>query len=267
MPQVQGSIGVPHRGVLTDAVELPGEGAGYKWLRGPDRHDDRHYAIPRLATAIEKAAARVANERPGGTLVVADMSVKTGGPLSPHISHRSGRDADLLLYMTTLEGAPVENPGFLHVGSDGLAWDPAGKRYLRFDVERQWLLVKALVSDPDARMQWIFAGHDVEAMLLEWARSRGETPETVARAMDVMLQPRPGGPHDDHVHIRTACLPSEIGCEHTGPRRPWLVALEATDAHGERATSVAAVDELLEAIGRPLSPTDAELAANARPSP
>jgi hypothetical protein len=30
-PQFGGSIGMPHRGVLTSAVELPAEGEGYKW--------------------------------------------------------------------------------------------------------------------------------------------------------------------------------------------------------------------------------------------
>jgi penicillin-insensitive murein endopeptidase len=198
-------------------------------------------------SAIERAAAKVARERPGGMLSVGDLSTKNGGQLMPHFSHRTGRDADLLLYMTTLEGAPVESPGFIHVGADGLAWDDKGKRFLRFDIERTWLLVKALVEDPEARVQWVFANRNVEAMLVQWARARGESGETVVRAMEVMLEPHPGGPHDDHVHIRTACSPAELvaGCEHTGPIRPWIEALD-------RASRDTSTDwELLDAILRP----------------
>lgn len=259
-PRIQGSIGVPHRGMLTDAAELPRTGEGYVWLRD----DDRHWGIPRFVAALERAAAAVARERPGAVLSVGDLSTRAGGRLLPHLSHRSGRDADLLLYVTTLEGAPVESPGFVHVGADGLAWDPKGNRFLRFDVERQWLLVKTLVEDPEARIQWVFASRNVEAMLIEWARARGEPAETIARAMEVMLQPQPGGVHDDHVHVRTACDPAELaaGCEHTGPRRPWIEALDA-----ERAPVTDDDVALLEAIVRPLAePGDARPAhANAGP--
>jgi penicillin-insensitive murein DD-endopeptidase len=156
---------------------------------------------------------------------VGDLSVATGGgPLPPHLSHRSGVDADLLFYLTTLDGAPVDSPGFVHVGADGLAEDEAHRRWLRLDVERQWLLMKALVLDPRARVQWIFVSEVVNAMLIEWALARGESPEVVRRARTVMLQPNPGGVHDDHFHVRTTCAPEErvSGCEPIGPRRSWL---------------------------------------------
>lgn len=244
-PQASGSIGSPNHGVLTRGAELPQKGPGWVWLR----NDDRHHGVPRFVRAIERAAARIAEERPGAVLSVGDLSTRSGGVLMPHFSHRSGRDADLLFYVTTLDGAPVTSPGFVHFGPDGLAWDPDGKRFLRFDVERQWLLVKTLVEDPEARIQWVFVSRDVEAMLLEWARARGEPAETIARAMDVMLQPKPGGVHDDHVHIRTACSLDEIarGCEPTGPMRAWIAAADA------KADVAETTPELLVAILGPMS--------------
>ncbi|MCW5835175.1 MAG: penicillin-insensitive murein endopeptidase [Labilithrix sp.] len=255
-PQFGGSIGMPHRGVLTASAELPAEGEGYKWLR----QDDRHHGLPRFVRAIERAAGTVARERPGAMLGVGDLSTRTGGQLLPHLSHRTGRDADLLLYLTTLDGAPVESPGFIHVGRDGLAWDDKGKRFLRFDVERTWLLVKTLVEDPDARIQWVFANRNIEALLIEWARARGEPGETIVRAMDVMREPRPGGPHDDHVHIRTACSPAELvaGCEHTGPVRPWIEALD-------RSERDASTDwELVDALFRPFGASGEDRETTAR---
>ena len=256
-PHLAGSIGMPHRGVLTNASELPKTGAGFRWLRD----NDRHHGLPRFVASIERAAAKVATERPGGTLLVGDLSARTGGKVSGHASHRSGRDADLLLYMTTLEGAPVETSDFVRVGNDGLAWDEAGKRFLRFDVEREWLLVKALVEDDAARTQWLFVSTPVKNMLLEWARARGETPETIVRAMDAMWQPPPPAQsHDDHIHFRTACEPDEValGCEPTGPDRPWLATRKAPEPD--------TTAELLTAILRPLDGKAVGAASDAKAS-
>jgi penicillin-insensitive murein endopeptidase len=244
-PGHEGSIGLPYRGCLTDAVLLPEHGTGFRFLR----HDDRHFATPRFAAAIERAAAIVAEQRPGGTLVLGDLSQRHGGRLLPHLSHRTGHDADLILYAMTPEGAPIEPPDFVHYGADGLAWDPAGKRFVRFDVEREWLLVKALLEDPEARVEWMFSNHIVEALLIEWARARGENAETILRAETVLLEPHPGGPHDDHIHVRTACSSEEEaqGCETGGPVRPWLSASLGPEAPKD--------DELVAIlVGRPLAP-------------
>ncbi len=249
-PGVGGSVGVPHGGVLAGGRELPRRGPGWVWLRG----DDRHWGLPRFVDAIERAARKVESQRPGGTLSIGDLSVRRGGRLLPHLSHRTGRDVDLLLYMTTLEGAPVQSPGFIHVGADGLAYDEAGKRWLRLDVERTWLLVKALVEDDAARVQWAFASTNLEAILLEWARARGESGETLLRASEIMLQPRPGGVHDDHLHVRTACTPEEqaLGCEHTGPVRRWIAELDAATP-----TAPPSTEELLFAILSPIGAPEA----------
>jgi len=133
-------------------------------------------------------------------------------------------DADLLFYLTTLDGAPVQSPGFVHVGADGLAYDDAHQRWLRLDVAREWRLVRALVEDPEARIQWLFVSDVVQAMLIEWALATGDSPSTIRRAQAMMAQPNPGGIHDDHIHVRTACSPQEevSGCEARGPRRSWL---------------------------------------------
>jgi penicillin-insensitive murein endopeptidase len=264
-PHWAGSIGMPHRGVLTRAVELPAQGAGFRVLTA----NERHFGTPRFVATLTRAAARVHEQRPGGALTIGDLSAKTGGKISSHASHRTGRDADLLLYMTTLEGAPVSVTGFVHVGKDGLAWDEAGQRFLRFDVERQWLLVKALVEDPDARVQWLFASRPVGAMLLEWARARGESGETLVRAMDTLLEPgAPAQSHDDHIHIRIACNAEEIalGCEPHGPTRPWnalTVASGGTTAHDDAPSTF----ELVELLVMPIQPLDPPLAAGGPDGP
>jgi penicillin-insensitive murein endopeptidase len=237
-PLWHGSIGTPNRGVLTDGSELRPVAGGLRWLRG----NDRHWGLPRFARAIERAAGEVAREKPGATLCVGDLSTRTGGgPMPPHFSHRSGVDADLLFYVTTLDGAPVETPGFVHFAADGVSRDEAHARWLRFDVAREWLLVKALLEDPDARIQWVFVSDVVQAILLEWAIARGDSIETIRRAREVMRQPNPGGVHDDHVHVRTACSPDETaqGCEPVGPRRSWLAYDLPAPPDGDTDTDLA----------------------------
>jgi penicillin-insensitive murein endopeptidase len=237
-PAWQGAIGLPGHGVLLGGAEVPRDAEGVAWLR----KNDRHWALPRFGRAIARAAVAVARERPGSSLTIGDLSVRTGGgPLPPHLSHRSGVDADLLFFVTTLEGAPVPSPGFVHFGADGLARDDAHGRWLRLDVERQWLFAKALVEDPDARIQWIFVSDVVKAWLVEWAIARGEPAETIRRADAVMVQPHPGGVHDDHFHVRTACSDAEVaaGCERVGPRRDWLAEDEAPAEDGDRASALA----------------------------
>lgn len=249
-PHLRGSIGMPHRGVLTDGAELSCARDDLVCLR----NNGRHFGLPRFVRTIEHAAENVAKKRPGSVLTVGDVSAPHGGRVSSHGSHRTGRDADLLLYMTTLDGEHVTTSAFVHVERDGLAWDPVRSQFLRFDVEREWQLVKTLLEDPDARIQWLFASHEVKAMLLEWATARGESAELLARANDVLWQPAPPAQnHDDHLHARTACSPEEatLGCEPTGPLRSWF---RTVDVHDGRRAPLEAVDtiELVQLLARPM---------------
>ena len=87
-PSIRGSIGVPHEGMLTDAVPLPRTGEGYALLR----NNGRNWGNPRLVAAIQGAAKTVARARPGGArLMVGDISARWGGGSSGHRSHRTGR--------------------------------------------------------------------------------------------------------------------------------------------------------------------------------
>ncbi len=266
-PAWHGAIGVPGRGVLASGSQVRRGAEGLRWLRD----NDRHWAVPRFASAIERAAAVVARERPGGTLVVGDLSTRTGGgPLPPHFSHRTGMDADLLFYVCTLDGAPVESPGFIHFGADGIARDDAHDRWLRLDIERQWLLVRTILQDPDARIQWIFVSNVVKAMLLEWALARGEATEMVHRAEEVMIEPNPGGVHDDHIHVRTACSPEETvaGCEPSGPRRSWLTYdLPPSDAAKEPGEEQVLVLALLQSAAEANTPNAERAVLPAKPVP
>jgi penicillin-insensitive murein endopeptidase len=254
-PNLLGAVGAPAHGVLSAGAELPMSGPGFRWYN-PMGH---HYGLPRLIKAVELAAAEVAREEPGGApLMVGDLSKRTGGQINGHRSHRTGRDVDLLFYVETPAGEPVKNPGFVKFGSDGLAFVPpdrGGPGYVRLDVEREWALIRTLLLLPEANVQWLFISAPLEAIITEYARARGEDPELVWHAESVMLQPADSLPHDDHLHLRTACTPEEavVGCEGGGPYWPWLRPLPVTAPEESD-------DSLLLALLSPIGPRTAKAA-------
>jgi penicillin-insensitive murein DD-endopeptidase len=221
-PGLRGSVGLPNQGVLTDGVELPESGVGYVRYR---RQSDHYFGVPRLVAAIEKAAADVARGVPGDVpLFVGDLSARTGGKIPNHASHRTGRDVDLLYFVTNVYGKPTNSPGFVSVGSDGLAQIPTTGRFLYLDADREWRLVRSLLVNSEIEVLWMFVSRDVEALLIMQARALGEANELVWRAEQVLHQPRDSSPHDDHMHLRIACTLSESldGCEGGGPHWPWF---------------------------------------------
>ena len=117
-PAIHGSIGTTSNGFLTEG-EPVADAAGTRWLR----NNGRHYGIPRFVHAIERAADEVARERPGSILVTGNLLGGARRAISHHLSHASGRDADLLLYLETLDGEPIAEPGLPVFEADGLAWD------------------------------------------------------------------------------------------------------------------------------------------------
>jgi penicillin-insensitive murein DD-endopeptidase len=224
-PALGGSVGVPHRGVLTQAVELKRSGPGYTRYRPRGSY---YWGTPQLVGAIEEAARRVVDEcGHGSLLVVGDLSARQGGRIERHQSHRTGRDADLLFYVTSPGGAPLASPGFVTFEADGLAAVPRTRQFVRFDVERNWQLVKALLTSSRAPVQRLYVSHELEALMIDYARARGEDAALVWHAEMVLAEPGDSAPHDDHFHLRVACTREQavFGCEGGGPYWDWLPAL------------------------------------------
>src|SRR5262249_46169576 len=144
---------------------------------------------------------------------------RRGGPSAWHKSHQTGRDGDVLFFATGADGGPAPPPSAMaRFGDDGLASD--GRR---FDVARNWLLVRALLDDPAVEVQFLFISTGLRQMLLDHAVALGEPADLVERAAAVLLQPGDAPPHDDHLHVRIYCPASDrtLGCRDRGPYR-WL---------------------------------------------
>jgi penicillin-insensitive murein endopeptidase len=194
---------------------LPRHGEGYLI---PDTWAERglRYGTPELVGLVERAARAVVEDEPGAVLFVADMSLKSGAWTQWHRSHRNGCDVDLIFFAVDDEGRPAPAPDHMvSFDGDGVAWRD-GQR-LHFDSARNWALVRALLTDPDAQVTRIFIATPLRARLLDYAVWTGEPPGLVARAAEVLGQPGDSEAHDDHMHVRIAPPP---GVELVAARTP-----------------------------------------------
>jgi penicillin-insensitive murein DD-endopeptidase len=255
-PSLRGSVGTPSHGVLTEGAELPVSGLGYERFR-PE--SPNYWGVPRLVAAVQSAAAVVAQAAPGGPpLVVGDFSARTGGKIPHHASHRTGRDVDLLFYFMDLYGQPLKSPGFVNVGSDSIAAVPRTRQFVRLDVEREWQLLRTLLTDPNIEILWMFVSRDIKALMVQQALAIGEPTWLIWRAQQVMYQPSDSAAHDDHMHLRIACSATErpLGCDGGGPYWPWFASLEPQQDLDQVLLDAMARDE-------PLTPGATWLTSNA----
>lgn len=225
------SVGTFNHGLLRRGHPLPPSGEGYVI---PDlwRRREARYGTDELALAIAHAARRVRREYPGGTLGIGDLSRKGGGDSVLHRSHENGRDADLIYYAVDGKDRPVAPVNSMpRYGADlrarppsptpGVVFGPFSPR--RFDVKRNWALVRALIEEPRIEVQYLFCHEQLKRRLLDHARSIGENPEVIEVASSLLHQPGDSLPHDDHLHLRIYCAGDDrpYGCVDRGPVRWW----------------------------------------------
>jgi len=254
-PDAPASRGKANGGWLENGVPVPEEGPG--WVRARPGEGTR-WGTPRLVEAVTGAATSVHETRPGGApLRVADLSYRNGGRHPRHNSHRSGRDADLIFYATDLEGRSIRGRGWVAYDRFGVGREPEdfGGQTVLFDTERNWELVRSLVLDDTAKVQWLFVSRGLKARLLRYAIEHEPNREAIFRASWVLHQPRRGNPHADHFHVRVACGAHQraLGCRDYGPLWPWLrddVEKPASAAPVDAIDDRALVDALLGPGGR-----------------
>ncbi len=259
------SYGPSNAGVLLRPAKLPLSGDGY---RVPKRWADRGllYGTDEVVSLIVHAGREVWRQKPGATLGVGDLSPRRGGPSAWHRSHQSGRDIDLIFYAIDADGNAIEPTAMLRYGRDG--WSvprdaESAEPRVRFDVERNWLLVKALAVNPVADVQWIFIADWLKQSMLDHAMEIGEPSHVVLAAGFLLGQPGDSLPHDDHMHVRVFCAPTDriIGCKDRGSLR-WL---KRDAKFAWRHASIVLVEPVRRMFGN--KPVQALLALSALPFP
>lgn len=234
------SVGRPNRGYLVEGVRLPDQGEGFVtrevWRTRGNRYGTDE--LVDLVTGVARRMRRQARGRSLVSLVVADLSGKGGGAQAEfHRSHQSGRDVDLLYYMRDVSGQPVEPDAMHAFNAAARATDGTG---LTVDIPRTWLLVKELLTAPEAPVQWVFMYEPIARRLLEHALKIGEPEALVARARRALKQPGDSARHDDHLHVRVYCSAADrvYGCVDIGPME--LLA--------ERLAEPSPLDQLMQAL-------------------
>jgi penicillin-insensitive murein endopeptidase len=173
-----------------------------------------------LVQMLERSAAQVAARGLPAPLQVGDLSGLLGGPLRGHRSHQNGRDADLAFYVHDAAGRSARSARFLAFGR----FDPPAPTThpLRFDDRRNWALVAALLSDPHARVQYVFVARELRDRLLVEGWRAGASTELLRSAAAVLVEPERGQKHDDHFHLRIFCASSDQpACQDQPPFWPW----------------------------------------------
>lgn len=217
---VDGSLsrGTIRQGSLVDAAVLDRQATHHETI---ERHRSRHthYGTRELVDAVERAGRYVADRHGGSPLRVGNLGFRHGGPIPWSRSHQAGRDADLAFYAVDHAGNSVPTPDLIEFDDDGQALD----RPLRFDVPRNWSLVRALLTDPSINVQWLFVSEGLKRLMLEHAVDIDEPTPLIERAAEALHQPTDAAPHADHLHLRIGCSETDRleGCRDWGPRWDW----------------------------------------------
>ncbi|MBM4290614.1 MAG: LysM peptidoglycan-binding domain-containing protein, partial [Deltaproteobacteria bacterium] len=176
-------------GFIKNPVALK-SGARYKTREHSSPSLARNWAMPEMIEAITMAVDAVHAAYPDTKrLVIGDLSRREGGHFPPHVSHQSGRDADIGYY-TKGPGQPD------HLQRIGAA---------HLDVERTWVFLRSMLKNDQAQM--IFMDYRLQKPLFYYMRDVVKLPPHLLRRY--ISYPRRGGGvirhlkgHADHLHIR-----------------------------------------------------------------
>lgn len=190
------SVGKPNDGRLVDGRAIPQEGPGWTHMgRNPFGTDE---TVLLVAWGIAEVGLRYPGTVP---VVIGDLSAEFGGPLKPHNSHQSGRDADIGYF--AVGNRPLR--GFQVMNAESL------------DAEKTWYLLERLLLT--GQVQYLFIHYDLQKVLYEEAQNSGWHQEDLANIFQYpqgkqsrsgIVRHSPG--HADHFHVRFRCPAGDDEC-------------------------------------------------------
>jgi murein endopeptidase len=191
---VSSSVGAPNDGSLDRGAVLPKEGPGFvhvgKSVFGTDE----------TVTFIQLAAYAVHDADPSGPpLLVGDLSRDGGGHLSPHKSHRSGRDVDVGLYAA--DRRPLKR------------FKALSPRDL--DADRTWAFIDVLLRT--GAVEYVFVDRGLHRALYDAAERAGWSTASLDKLFEGMSEGRGSiirhvAGHADHLHVRFRCPTDDVEC-------------------------------------------------------
>ena len=195
------SIGTPNRGKLRNGMPLP---EGDSWRLRPVRR--RAYGTELTVTSLVDAFQSYGQQFPDGPKIrVGEIAKRMGGRVSPHASHRSGRDVDI---------------GYVFRGDDNGEdrWRSMHER--NFDAEKNWFLIQEILKS--GNVQTIYISKKLQKLLHKEAARTLSEPELAALFEYPRTEASPHATlqhwrgHSDHMHVRFACEPGNRRCRSRG---------------------------------------------------
>ena len=174
-----------------------------------DSANDVRWGLEPLVTMIDRAARQVRRQFPDSITSVGHLSRAGGGDVDRQRSHESGRDADIGFFVKSASGRQLLPSHFVQFRGDGSAASWPGAL---FDDAKNWALVSAMVTDPEAHVTHVFVAAPLRARLLAYAERMGVAQGIRVRAAELLQQPHGSLPHDDHFHVRIGCPAHMSGC-------------------------------------------------------
>ena len=224
------SLGSPTEGHLVGGMHVE-ETAAVRIVPA-DTAGDVRWGLEPLVMMLDRAARQVRHQYPQVVLSVGHLSREGGGEIDQSRSHESGRDADVGFYVRTATGKQLFESHFVPFRADGTAASWPGAY---FDDAKNWALVAAMLTDPEARVTHIFVAAPLRARLLTYAEKNGAAPSLRLHAAEIMQQPHGTLPHDDHFHVRIGCPAHMTECiENPAARVRTVRAADPALAHGRR---------------------------------
>ena len=171
-------------GSMEDSVPMP---------PGPEytlKTEAYSWATPRTVALLRDAIREYARGRKAPKLHIGDISLKNGGPFSPHLSHQDGRDVDIAYVLHDRSRFGVATSSNL-------------------DRRHTWQLLRTLLDTRS--ITYVFVDYEVQRMLYEHALGEGLTAEQLdpwfqypygRRAARGIIRHWKG--HRDHFHVRFA---------------------------------------------------------------
>jgi murein endopeptidase len=192
------SVGFPHDGRLVGAWPLP-DGPGRKIMA--ERW--KTWGSKSMIQQLDRVLTRWSDIEPQGPpVLVGNLSTRSGGPLDPHKSHQSGRDADLS-YMAKWDG------------KSAVTWQHVTPETI--DPELTWKLLRLLAKE--AKVEAFFIDRSLQRVLLTHAQKTGSIRtarlaqwlEVASGNDEALIRHVPG--HKDHFHVRFACPENANRCK------------------------------------------------------
>ncbi|MDB4961325.1 MAG: Peptidoglycan-binding lysin domain protein [Myxococcales bacterium] len=186
------SIGAPWSGRLQTPARL---NAGERYhLRRPWRT----YGTRTTVELVRQAIVDTLDGAPKAhILAVGDLSQESGGWITEHASHQSGRDVDIGLFF---KKKPAGYPAaFVRATPSTL------------DLAATWKLIWnfARTRTEDGGAQFIFLDRSLQTALYRWAEKQGISDKRIA-SVAAVLRHEPN--HDNHIHVRFKCRERDTSC-------------------------------------------------------